>query len=34
MDRTLFGIFHTAYERSGDYFFRAADSDYLNVFIV
>lgn len=34
MDRTLFGIFHTAYERSGDYFFRAADSDDLNVFIV
>lgn len=34
MDRTLFGIFHTAYERSGEFFFRAAASDYLNVFIV
>lgn len=34
MDKTLFGIFHTAYERSGEYFYRAVKADYINTFIV
>lgn len=34
MGQTLFGIFHSAYERAPRYFFEAANSDYVNVFIV
>ncbi|MBQ3572886.1 MAG: hypothetical protein IJA15_08665 [Clostridia bacterium] len=34
MANTLFGIFHTAYERAGDYFYKAVKSDYINTFIV
>lgn len=34
MAETLFGIFHTAYERAGDYFYKAVNSKYINTFIV
>ncbi|MBQ7407731.1 MAG: hypothetical protein IJW13_00430 [Clostridia bacterium] len=34
MAKTLFGIFHTAYERAGDYFYEAVNSDFINTFIV
>jgi len=34
MAETLFGIFHTAYERAGEYFYKAVNSDYINTFIV
>lgn len=34
MDKTLFGIFHTAYERSNDAFYKFVNNDYVNVFIV
>lgn len=34
MAETLFGIFHTAYERAGDYFYKAVNSDFVNTFLV
>ena len=34
MSTTLFGIFHTAYERAGDEFFKFANCDYVNVLLV
>ena len=34
MSKTLFGIFHTAYERAGDEFFKFANCDYVNVLLV
>ena len=34
MSNTLFGIFHTAYERAKDYFYEAVNSDYINTIIV
>ena len=34
MAKTLFGIFHTAYERAGDYFYEVINSDYVNNVIV
>lgn len=34
MDKTLFGIFHTAYERSKEDFYKFVNCDYVNVFIV
>ena len=34
MGQTLFGIFHTAYERAPSYFFEAAKSNYINTFLV
>lgn len=34
MSQTLFGIFHTAYERAPSYFFEALKSDYVNTFLV
>ncbi len=34
MSKTLFGIFHTAYERSKDEFFNFANADYINTIIV
>lgn len=34
MGKTLFGIFHTAYERSKEDFYKFVNCDYVNVFIV
>ena len=34
MSNTLFGIFHTSYERAKDYFYEAVNSDFLNVFLI
>ena len=30
----MFGIFHTAYERSGDFFYKIVKSDYVNTILV
>ena len=34
MSNTLFGIFHTAYERANDYFYEVVNSDYINTILV
>lgn len=34
MSETLFGIFHTAYERAGEYFYQAVNGDFINTIIV
>ena len=34
MSNTLFGIFHTAYERANDYFYEIVNSDYINTILV
>ncbi len=34
MAETLFGIFHTAYERAGEYFYKAVNGGFINTIIV
>ena len=34
MANTLFGIFHTAYERAGNFFYEVVNSDYVNTILV